>query len=83
MVDGQDTILDVLGVHAIVSPDGTDNRNINFRKNIDGHTQSGAYTQKADHDKRRGDRIGAFQNIGDYKHTYCAVLIVSILLSSA
>ena len=39
LVQGQDTVLDVLRAHPVVGPDHRHHRNINFRKDVDGHAQ--------------------------------------------
>ena len=46
-VNRQDAVLNILRVHAVICPNDTNDRNIDFRKNIHRHARGGADTQQA------------------------------------
>src|ERR1700733_15686891 len=67
-VQREDAVLDILGIHSVISPDDADHWNIDFREDIDRHAQSGAYAKQANQDKRCNDRIRLSEDITNDRH---------------
>ena len=52
LVQGQDAVLHVLRVHAVVGPHHTHHRNVDLRKDVDGHAQRRPHPKQTEQDQR-------------------------------
>ena len=50
-VKRQNPVLDILRRHAVIGPDNGDDRNVDFRKDVDRHTRRGPDAEQRDQDQ--------------------------------
>jgi len=68
LVQCQDAVLNVLGIHAGVGPHDAAHRNIHLRKDVHRHAQRLADPQQSDEDQQRRDGVGVSQDVADECH---------------
>ncbi len=69
LMQGQDAVLHVLRAHAVVGPDDRDDRDIDFREDVDGHAQCRTDSHEGDENKDGHDGVGPLERCFDDGHS--------------
>ncbi len=62
LVQRQDAVLNVRRAHAVVGPHHADDRDVDFRENVDRHAQGGAHPQQGQENEQRRDGVRVFED---------------------
>jgi len=68
LVQRQNAVLNVLGVHAGIGPHHAADRDVHLGKDVHRHAQRLADAEEADEDQHRGHGVGTLDDVADQRH---------------